>query len=111
MQPTTLDLRGARLPIISPSGQPIAVLFDFAPTDVSTWTWLGHVRSDPVSASPVAAFVFTNPVPTQLLATLNDAAVATLAPATSWFYEIDQVTPTHRQMFFGTLKIEQDTAR
>ncbi len=52
-----LDLGGAMLPITSPSGQPIEVLFDFGTVDVSGWTWLGQVRAKPESTEVLAVRV------------------------------------------------------
>lgn len=97
--------------LVSPSGQPVEVLFDFGTVDISTWEWLGQVRSDPQSTEPLASFTFTNPTATQLLAILDDAAIAALGPGASWRYEIEQTAPTHRQMFFGGLVLRQDVAR
>lgn len=103
----TLNLSGAQLTIISPIGQPLEVLFDFGKTDISSFTWLGQVRSDPLSDSPLTTFTFSNPTSTQLLATIAEDELAVGA----YLYEIEQVAPTHRQMFYGRLTITQDIAR
>lgn len=107
----TVDLRGAQLAIITPSGQPAEILFDFDTTDVSAYTWLGQIRADQTSTTPLAVFDFTFPTVYQVLASVSEVAVGALTAGAHYRYEIDQVSPTHRQMFYGLFLIVQDTAR
>lgn len=105
----SIQLGGAKLDIRGVTGQPLAVLFDFGALDVSTYTWKGQVRAAATDVSALATFVITKPTNFQILATIADTSV--LNPAIQYLWGIDQLTPTLREMFYGSLSLRQDYVR